>query len=394
MLDEIKGLIEAQTNQISDRFGQIEAKMDTQDSRLRDMEQSSYRRVTAPMPGLEDYTKEFSFMRSIRAISTGDWTGAGFEKEVFEQAQKRTTMTVGSDTGGGYIVPNELLGDFIELLLAKVAVAQMGATILTGLSGSPVEVPKQTGGATAYWIGETESITESDLTFGQIQMTPKSVAALVKLSNRLIRMSNPAAEGMVRRDIQTRIALAIDLACLRGGGVSNEPTGVGNTTGINTKVMGTNGGNITWDDLRDMEYELEVDNAAFGRLGFIFHPAIRRKLIRLKTAQYSGDTGGSYIITPTSEEELKTWLGYPYATTTQLPINLTKGNATDCTQIFFGNWEEFIIGQWGGLEIMASQETSTAFQTNQTWIRIIQDVDFAVRHPESFCVCADAKTGV
>jgi len=42
------------------------------------------------------------------------------------------------------------------------------------------------------------------------------------------------------------------------------------------------------------------------------------------------------------------------------------------------------------LEIMASRETSDAFAKNQTWVRIIQDVDVAVRHPESFCLINDA----
>lgn len=391
MLDELKSMIEAQTNQVKDMFGQTEDRIKSIETRVRDMEQSSYRRV-APISGLEDYQKDFSFMRAIKAISTGDWTGCGFEKEVFQNVQTRTTMTAGSDPTGGYIVPNELLGDFIELLLARVAVAQMGATVLPGLQGAPVEIPKQTGGATAYWVGETDSITESNLTFGQISMTPKSVAALVKLSNRLIRMSNPSAEAMVRRDIQNRIALAIDLACLTGSGVANEPIGIANTTGINTVALGTSGASLSWDDLREMEYQLELDNAAFGKLGFIFHPVIRTKLLRLKTAQYSGDTGGEYIVTPTSESDLATWIGHPYSTTTQIPINLTKGSNSDCTYVFYGNWEEFLIGMWGGLEIMASQETSTAFQTNQTWIRIIQDVDLAVRHPESFCLISDART--
>ena len=51
--------------------------------------------------------------------------------------------------------------------------------------------------------------------------------------------------------------------------------------------------------------------------------------------------------------------------------------------MYFGNWEEVMIGQWGGLEILVSQETSDAFQKNQTWIRVLQEVDIGLRHPES-----------
>ena len=98
-----------------------------------------------------------------------------------------------------------------------------------------------------------------------------------------------------------------------------------------------------------------------------------------------------YIIQPTSEAELSAWIGYPFKTTTQIPTNLTKSSATNCTEIYFGNWQELMIGQWGGVEISVSKETSDAFTKNQTWVKIEQEVDTAVRHPESFCLCNDAK---
>ena len=44
------------------------------------------------------------------------------------------------------------------------------------------------------------------------------------------------------------------------------------------------------------------------------------------------------------------------------------------------------------MEIMASTETSDAFAKNQTWVRIIQEVDMGLRHTESFAVVTDADT--
>jgi HK97 family phage major capsid protein len=360
-------------------------------TRIEEMERiAAPRRKAFTVDGLEKVKESFSFIKAINAISTGDWSNAGFEKEMFDETAHKA-MSQGVDTAGGYVVPNQYIAELIELLRANTVVMESGATVLSGLTGSPVEIPKQTGGATAYWVGENAAITASDLTVGQIKMTPKAVAAMVKLSNRLIRMSNPSAEAMVRRDIVREIALAIDLAALRGTGSNNQPLGIANTASINTKALGTNGAVPDFDTLLDMEYELEVDNALRGSLGFIWHPAIRRALIKLKVAQYSGDTAGQYIVQPVSENQLTSWIGYPYRTSTQIPVTLTKGTASNCTEIYFGNWEEFIIGQWAGLEIMASQETSDAFEKNQTWVRIIQEVDMAVRHPESFCVCSDAK---
>jgi HK97 family phage major capsid protein len=346
------------------------------------------RKVT--IPGLEDEKQAFSFFKACHAIRTGNWEDAGFEKEVFAATRKKA-MEMGTGSAGGYIVPTIYIAELIELLRAESVVASMGATILNDLQGSPVQIPRQSGGATAYWVGENIAITASDLTLEQLSLTPKKVGCLVKLSNTLLKLSNPSAEALVRRDIAVALALKIDLASLRGLGASYQPKGINLQTGLNTVAIGTNGGNITFDHLIDMEYELAADNALRGKLGFIFHPCVRRNLLKRKVAQYTGDTAGAYIVAPVTEQVFQNWLGYPYKMTTQIPINLTKAEGTGLTEVYFGNWQELIIGQWGGMELMASQETSDAFEKDQTWVRILQEVDIAVRHGESFCLINDAK---
>jgi len=75
--------------------------------------------------------------------------------------------------------------------------------------------------------------------------------------------------------------------------------------------------------------------------------------------------------------------------TTQIPINL--GTGTNETEIYFGNWQELVVGQWAGIEILPSKEAGDAFAKNQTWIRIITDVDIGLRHAESFCLGTGVK---
>jgi HK97 family phage major capsid protein len=264
-----------------------------------------------------------------------------------------------------------------------------------GLVGSPVEMPKQTGGATAYWVAEGNSFTASDLVLAQLTMTPKQVAALVKLSNRLIKLSNPSAEALVRQDISIALANAIDIAALRGTG-GTQPTGIAQTASIGTVALGAAGDFATFDSLLDMEGSLEDANALRGNLGYIMHPKIKRRLKKSKVAQYSGDTMGQYIILPMSDTNMRDVLGYDFKTTTQIPTNLTKTSGTNLSEIYFGNWRELLIGNWGGLEIatsnVAGDNNGGAFSSNQTWIRAIQEVDIAVRHPQSFCLINDAKT--
>jgi HK97 family phage major capsid protein len=363
--------------ELTGKYADLKARFENLETKVRE-------RKWANMPGLEDEKEKFSLFKALYAIATGDWSQAQFEADVFRQTRD---MATSPDSSGGYLVPAQAIPELIEMLRAEAVAFQMGATLLDNLTGSPVELPKQTGGATAYWVGENEALTGSDAALGQLQLTPKSVGALVKLSNRLLRLSNPSAEAMVRADVARVISLAIDLATLRGTGANGQPTGIANTSGINTKAWNTNSPNF--DLFYEMEYELAIDNALRGKLGFVFHPCVKRSISKLKVAQYSGDTGGEYIIRPMDANALTSYIGYPFTTTTQIPINL--GTGTNETEVYFGNWQELIVAQWAGIEILPSKEAGDAFAKNQTWIRIISDVDIGLRHAESFCLGTGVK---
>uniref|UniRef100_A0A7C5ALH4 Phage major capsid protein n=1 Tax=Desulfobacca acetoxidans TaxID=60893 RepID=A0A7C5ALH4_9BACT len=341
-------------------------------------------------------TMKFSLFKAIRGVVLNDWAEASHERDVIYSHRRDLTTT--PDSSGGYLVPSREIPELIEMLQAQTTVVQAGATVLQDLKGSPVTIPKQTAGATAYWVAENSAITPSDLTFAQVSLTPRKVAAMVKLSNELLAMSLPQAEAVVRQDLVQQLSLAVDLAALRGSGTNGQPTGVANTSGINTIALGTNGSYLSSLDLFfDMVAELEEGNALRGKLAFICHPKVKAALRKLKTPQYSDDTGGEYTLPPlvtailATDQALEQAVGYPILASTQLPTNLTKGTSTNCTEIYFGNWADLLIGQWGGLSILASPHAGDAFAKDMTWVRVTMVVDVAVRHPESFCLCSDLR---
>jgi hypothetical protein len=75
----------------------------------------------------------------------------------------------------------------------------------------------------------------------------------------------------------------------------------------------------------------------------------------------------------------------------QVSSTLTKGTAEDvCSAIFFGNWADLILGMWGGLDIMVDPYTHSTSGTMR--VVALQDVDFGVRHAQSFAAMLDALT--
>lgn len=349
------------------------------------------------LPGLELEKENFSMVRAACGITTGDW-GYGFEKAVFDETRNRRKIQSASDDAlGGFLVPVQILDDFIELFRANTVVREAGATVLTNLTGSPVELPKQTGGATAFWVSENGAITSSDMTLGQVALQPRSLGALVKLSNRVLRLSSPGIEAIVRDDLSRVMALALDLAALRGDGANGQPLGIAETANISTiEISDPDGGDFTFFQADRMRQELAIKNAERGRLAFVSHPAAWGKMRRERIAQFSGDTGGAYVILPLTDEQMRAHLGFPFFQTTQIPTNLTKGTSSTLTEVYLANWAELLIGIWTNMEFLASNQagdaTGGAFASNQTWLRVIMEVDVAVRHPESFVLANDANT--
>jgi HK97 family phage major capsid protein len=84
-----------------------------------------------------------------------------------------------------------------------------------------------------------------------------------------------------------------------------------------------------------------------------------------------------------------TILGVPYAETTQIPVTLTQGTSTDCSDVFVGQWDEALVLERGGIEIATSDQI--LFQNYQTAIRAIVRRDFVVRHGIAFAVAIGVR---
>lgn len=344
--------------------------------------------------------KQFSLLRAIHAAAEKNWTLAPFEKDASDAVAKRIgktaqgffiptdvlqrDLTAGTANAGGYTVATDLLAaSFIELLRNKMVVRQAGATVLDGLVGN-VAIPKQSGGATAYWVAENGSPTESQQTFAQVALTPKTVGAYTDISRRLIMQSSLSVEAFVRNDLAKVLAIALDYAALHGSGSSNQPTGIAATSGIGSVAGGANGAAPTWANIVALETEVAIDNADIGSLAYITNAKVRGKL---KTTQRVPTYGNDMIWEPNANGVN----GYPAYVTNQVRSNMDKGTSTGvCSGIFFGNWSDLLIGIWGGLDITVDPYTGSAAGT----VRVValQDCDIAVRNAESFAAMLDALT--
>ncbi len=340
---------------------------------------------------------DFSIVRAVNALVTGNWKEAGFEQEMSEQMASKLgkraqgfyiptdvlmrDLNVTTSTAGGHTVATDLLsGSFIDMLRNKSQVIGLGSTMMNDLVGN-IAIPRQTGGATSYWVAESGAVTESTPAFDQLSMSGKTVGSMSDISRKMLLQSSLDVEAFVRNDLATSLALAIDQAAINGSGASNQPRGILNTTGIGSVVGGTNGGAPDWADIVDLESAVAADNADMGSLGFLTNAKVRGKL--LQTEKASGTA--QYVWSDNN-----TLRGYNAAVSNQVPSNLTKGSTSTCSAIVYGNWKDLIIGTWGGIDI--NVDTSTGSSSGTVRVVALQDVDIGIRHAESFAAMKDATT--
>lgn len=357
-------------------------------------ERNSKARIETKHDGNVDLTgkeaRQFSFVKLMDAIADPNnrraQERAAFELEVGQAATEgfgsnfnvrgayvpdavlTRTLSAGTATDGAELVGTSLLaGSFVDVLRNSMATANAGVTTLSGLVGN-VDIPRQTTGSTMGWISaEDGDAPNSEAQFDQISMSPKDAAIYTEVTRRLTQQSTPAIEMLIRNDLARGIGIGTDLAVLYGSGASGQPTGIANTSGINT--FNFSAADPTYAEIIRMVKEVMVDNALTGTPQFIIDPN-GWEALTLTPKQGSG-VEGNFILNG------NTIAGYGYQSTNQVVAE----------DYFFGDFSQAIVGEWGGLELNVDPYTNSL--KGRIRFVVFKTMDVAVRQAVAFCHCND-----
>ena len=336
----------------------------------------------------KEEVREFSLVRAIRAMANPSDRRAQEEAAFEFECSAEAARQYGKDAQG-IMLPAEVLSnwgkrdadltdnaglvaedykgsDFIDILRNESSVMRAGATMLRGLQGNVV-IPKKTAASSAGWIAtEGAAASESEFTSGSVTMSPKVIGAFTDATRLLLQQSSLDVENLIRDDLTKSIATAIDLGALAGSGSSGQPTGIANTSGINTTTFAA--ANPTWAEIVAMESAVANDNALNGSLAYICRPA---DFGTLKTTEKASGTA-QFVVSPDN-----TMNGY----------NVIRSNQVTSGDFYFGNFADLLIGMYGGLDITVDPYALST--SGGVRIVALQTVDVAVRHAVSFCKSSD-----
>lgn len=271
--------------------------------------------------------------------------------------ENRAAFTAATEAATGVVIDEEQQ-EMLLPLQSSLVLARAGARFMTGLQGN-IYWPEFSG-ANVFWEDENAEAKDGAGEFSKGETyKPLRLTAYVDISKQLLVQENTSVEAYIRQAIAVAIAQKIEqTAFSKNKGVANTPDGMFHTLDANIK------GAMTWEQIVAMETKADTQDALFGNLSYILHPALVGKA---KTKVKDASGAGGFIFTGNGDGQLN---GYRALRTNNLPSGLGEGS--DEFGIAFGNWANYFLGQWGGIELLVDPYTqalkgTVRLITNSYW---------------------------
>jgi HK97 family phage major capsid protein len=270
----------------------------------------------------------------------------------------RNALTIGTDSEGGYLVPDEFERTLIEALEEENIMRQLAKVITT--SSGDKKIPVVASKGTAAWVDEEGAIPEDDDAFGQVSIGAYKVATMIKVSEELLNDSIFNLESYIAREFARRIGAKEEEAFLVGDG-SGKPAGIFDDTHGGEIGVTTSTANIKMDEIFDLFYSLKSPYRK--RATFITNDATVKEIRKLKDGQ------GQYLWQPSVKAgEPDTLLNRPVRTSAYVPT-IEPGAKV----IAFGDFGYYWIADRQGRAFQRLSELYAA--TGQVGFRATQRVD-------------------
>ena len=305
--------------------------------------------------------------RSSKVYTKSFWN-AMRKKNVRPEVQN--ALQEGTDTEGGYLVPDEFEHTLVEALEEENIFRRLAHIIQTASGDRKIPVVASKGNAS--WVDEEGAITESDDAFSQVSIGAYKLGTLIKVSNELLNDSVFDLESYISKEFARRIGNKEEDAFFNGDG-TGKPVGIFNETGgADIGVTAASATAITADEIIDLFYSLGAPyrkNAVW-----VVNDSTVKAIRKLK------DTTGNYLWQPAlTAGTPDTLLGRPVYTSSYVP-SIASGAKT----VAFGDFSYYWIADRQGRSFKKLSELYAA--TDQTGFVATQRVDGKLILPEAIKV--------
>jgi HK97 family phage major capsid protein/HK97 family phage prohead protease len=307
------------------------------------------------------HPKEYAHLRLgdvLRALITGPRN----------ELEKRA-LSEGTDSAGGYTVPDILMARWIDRLRNALVIVRAGAQTVP-LTSDTVKIARLLADPTAAWRSENAAVAESDPTFEAVTFTPRSLDVFTKVSRELLEDSINIGE-MLEASLVRSFSVEVDRTCLAGSGTPPQPRGLRSTTNVNEVSQGTNGAALTsYDPILDLLALLWADNVTDVTTA-IMAPRTLATIAKFKEATTNAPLARPPVLA-----------GWNFLQTANVSIAETQGGASTASTLYLGDWSQMLLGFRTEMQVEVAREL---YRGNYQYgyfghLRF----DMQVTHPESF----------
>ena len=298
------------------------------------------------------------------------WAHARSKRRGHLSPEIMDALEEGVDSEGGYLVPDEYETTLIQALNEETAIRQ-NAKVITTSSGSH-KIPVVASHGEAAWMEEEDAFTESDDSFGLVNLDAHKVGTLIKVSEELLSDSAFDIESYIRSEFARRIGDKEEAAFLNGNG-THKPTGILHATaGAQTGITAASTSAITSDELIDLFHSLKTPYRK--KAIWVLNDSTLKFIRKLK------DANGQYLWQPGIRDgEVNTILGKAYHNSAFMP-EIASGNKT----LIFGDLSYYWIGDRKGITFKRLNELYAG--TGQIGFLAYKRVDGKIVLPEAIKV--------
>lgn len=294
--------------------------------------------------------ENFSLLKAVRAIANNQTldersqevvnagiaemrkSGQSYSGQIVLPVEERADIQATKAGKGQEIVAEDKLNILAPLRDALVLSAA-GANFMTGLVGN-VSIPTYSG-STVGWAGEVDAASDGAGTFGEVELSPKRLTAYVDISKQFLIQDSVSAEALLRKDIVDALSNKLEATILGAvAGDATKPAGL--FAGVTADTAA-----ITFADILKMEQNLEEANVS-GNIKFIASPAAKAVL---RTTAVGGTKSDLRMLMEGNEID-----GIPTLVT----------NGMTAKGLILGNFNDLVIGQWGGIDLTVDPYTQAA----------------------------------
>ncbi len=281
-------------------------------------------------------------------------------------------LSEGVDADGGYVVPQEFLGEIIRPLANE---SRMRALVrVVPMRRNEMVVTSQGNRPKVYWTNEAQTKTTTTASFGQTTLTAKKAAAILYASDELIDDANIDIVQYITGLFAEAIGEEEDRVMLRGNGTT-EPRGIETARAASVFSTMSFGGQTTFENMNSLIYSLKTKYRSGA--SFLVHPNKVAALQKLRDAGATGQFLWAPGLTAGAPDTIR---GYPIHEFYDVPENT----------VYFGNWKlAYMLGDRQRMTVKVSQDTTEAFTKDLTAIRVV----FRIAGDVVFGEAAKAATG-